>query len=196
MIATRYGSVGSWFQEGFASLVELPADAARRRSAMIDQPEDAIPWDRFLTMPHPATEGVNRARRSSGGRGAGPVRVSVPGGVGLFYSQALTVLEYVLDVGGPGTLERLATWLGGRRNGGRFPPSPRGRSGCHARRSRGVLAGPGRWPVGGGAKPPSQCPAALDGRRVTPGGRVRDVRWTGSSEGRPPGPNPQPPGRG
>ncbi len=116
----RYGhaALPDWFEESAATLCETPEARASRRRHFREHVAGRIPLQRFATMPHPlGTPEMLRRLGIEPAPGRAQVHELSPARIRealhgadyvLFYSQALSLGEFIVERGGPGALHSLA----------------------------------------------------------------------------------------
>jgi hypothetical protein len=106
-------NVPAWFNEGLASLAEMPEDLRLRRLRMIEFLDKRVPLNSLFTMMHPATGGQVMQAPVGGGTASGmPVMVTNnnPAGI-VFYEQSMTLLEFLSKAEGEKFVGRIGESL-------------------------------------------------------------------------------------
>lgn len=108
----HYGhpAVPDWFDEAVAMLCERPDQQQRRRGYMRRHLDERIPLAEFFSMSHPVAEGRAATTGSEAAEGRRRSMMQTPRGH-LFYSQALSVVEFLAEREGPAFVGQLARQL-------------------------------------------------------------------------------------
>jgi hypothetical protein len=120
LLGARFGrgNLPSWFHEGLASLAEFDGDREQRyRQGLLTRLDNTYPWDELFRMQHPATL-IARDPGSAPGTTFTVASSDPTGRTTVFYSQSMTLLQFLVDRVGVDFPGRIARELAAGRNMG------------------------------------------------------------------------------